>query len=122
MIDIYNRLSSDQNYKRQVETEDEVEMILSQVKMILGTKPGDVLGTPYFGVNIKKYLFNLSYNQAEMTKIIREGILSSIQYDKSRYNVDVSIDFGKDRNNYSDYAVINVTINQIKRLGVLISQ
>ena len=57
-----------------------------------------------------------------MTKIIREGILSSIQYDKNRYNVDVSIDFGKDRNNYSDYAVINVTINQIKRLGVLISQ
>ncbi len=122
MIDIYNRLSSDQNYKRQVETEDEVEMILSQVKMILGTKPGDVLGAPYFGVNIKKYLFNLSYSQAEMTKIIREGILSSIQYDKNRYNVDVSIDFGKDRNNYSDYAVINVTINQIKRLGVLISQ
>lgn len=122
MIDIYNRLSSDQNYKRQVETEDEVEMILSQVKMILGTKPGDVLGAPYFGVNIKKYLFNLSYSQEEMTKIIREGILSSIQYDKNRYNVDVSIDFGKDRNNYSDYAVINVTINQIKRLGVLISQ
>jgi hypothetical protein len=30
--------------------------------MILGTKPGDVLGAPYFGVNIKKYLFNLSYN------------------------------------------------------------
>lgn len=122
MIDIYNRLSSDQNYKRQVETEDEVEMILSQVKMILGTKPGDVLGAPYFGVNIKKYLFNLSYSQEEMTKIIREGILSSIQYDKNRYQVDVSIDFGKDRNNYSDYAVINVTINQIKRLGVLISQ
>lgn len=122
MIDIYNRLSSDQNYKRQVETEDEVEMILSQVKMILGTKPGDVLGAPYFGVNIKKYLFNLSYSQEEMTKIIREGILSSIQYDKNRYTVDVSIDFGKDRNNYSDYAVINVTINQIKRLGVLISQ
>lgn len=122
MIDIYNRLSSDQNYKRQIETEDEIEMILSQVKMILGTKPGDVLGAPYFGVNIKKYLFNLSYSQAEMTKIIREGILSSIQYDKNRYTVDVSIDFGKDRNNYSDYAVINVTINQIKRLGVLISQ
>ena len=122
MIDIYNRLSSDQNYKRQVETEDEVEMILSQVKMILGTKPGDVLGAPYFGLNIKKYLFNLSYSQEEMTKIIREGILSSIQYDKNRYNVDVSIDFGKDRNNYSDYAVINVTINQIKRLGVLVSQ
>lgn len=122
MIDIYNRLSSDQNYKRQVETEDEIEMILSQVKMILGTKPGDVLGAPYFGVNIKKYLFNLSYSQEEMTKIIREGILSSIQYDKNRYNVDVSIDFGKDRNNYSDYAVINVTINQIKRLGVLVSQ
>ncbi len=122
MIDIYNRLSSDQNYKRQIETEDEVEMILSQVKMILGTKPGDVLGAPYFGVNIKKYLFNLSYSQEEMTKIIREGILSSIQYDKNRYSVDVSIDFGKDRNNYSDYAVINVTINQIKRLGVLISQ
>ena len=82
MIDIYNRLGSDQSYIPQVETTDEMEQILSQVKMVLGTSPGDVLGFPYFGVNIKQYLFNLSYNKDEITQCVSNAILTNIKYSK----------------------------------------
>ena len=122
MIDIYNRLGSDQTYIPQVETEDGMEQILSQIKMILGTAPCDGLGAPYFGANIKKYLFNLSYNQQEITNFVTNIILTNIDYDRQKYSVDVNVEFGKDQYNKSDYAIINISINQIKCLGVMVSQ
>lgn len=70
MIDIYNRLATDQSYVPACETTDEIEMILAQIKMVLGTNPGDVIGSPYFGLNIKRYLFNLSYNQEEINTLV----------------------------------------------------
>ena len=122
MIDIYNRLGSDQAYIPIVETSDEIEQILSQIKMVLGTRPGDVLGAPYFGVNVKQYIFNLSYNQDEMNKFITSSILSNISYDKQKYNVSVNVEFGKDQYNKSDYAVINIIINERKCLGIVMNQ
>ena len=122
MIDIYNRLSTDQQYIPLVETTDGMEQILSQIKMILGTSYGDVLGAPYFGANIKKYIFNLSYNQEEISEFVKQAILTNISYDKDLYDVDVSVDFGKDHYNKSDYAVINISINQMKCLGIVMGQ
>lgn len=122
MIDIYNRLASDQRYIPIVETSNEMEQILSQIKMILGTSYGDVLGSPYFGANIKKYIFNLSYNQKEITELVKVTILSNIVYDTDKYKVDVTVDFGKDHVNKSDYAIINITINEMKCLGIVMNQ
>ena len=39
---------------------------------------------------------------------------SNISYDRDKYNVDVTVDFGKDYYNKSDYAVINISINYKK--------
>ena len=122
MIDIYNRLGTDANYKQQLETEDEIEIILAQIKMLLGTSRCDVLGSPYFGLDLKKYLFNLSYNQEEINQIASETILTNIDYDPTKYSIQISVDFGKDYDSTSDYAVINIAINQKKCMGILISQ
>lgn len=121
MIDIYNRLPNDYAYIPQVETSDGIEQILSQIKMVLGTTPGDVMGQPYFGVNVKKYLFNLSYNQEEINQYVSSAILNSISYDKQLYNVSINIEFGKDKYNRADYAIINISINQQKCLGIIMS-
>lgn len=122
MLDIYNRLATDQSYAPIIETEDETEQLLSQIKMVLGTMRGDVLGDPTFGVNIKQYLFNMSYNKEEIEKMITTAIISSISYDQTKFTVNIEVDFGKDHTNASDYAVINVSINQRKCLGVMITQ
>lgn len=122
MIDIYNRLATDQSYNVAVETEDEIEQLLSQIKMVLGTNRGDILGSPNFGVNIKQYLFSMSYNKEEIEKMVTTAIISSISYDQRKFTVDITVDFGKDHENASDYAVINISINQRKCLGVVINQ
>lgn len=90
--------------------------------MVLGTRHGDVLGNPYFGVDIQQYLFNLSYNQEEINALVKQSILSNIEYDHTKYIVNVSVDFGKDYENSSDYAVINISINERRCLGIMISQ
>lgn len=122
MVDIYNRLVSDQNYIPQIETNDETEQLLSQIKMVLGTEPGDVLGSPYFGADIKKYIFNLSYNQEEINAFVTQAILNSIDYDTKKFAVSVNVEFGKDFYNKSDYAVINIIINQRRCLGIVMNQ
>lgn len=122
MIDIYNRLGSDTKYIPALETEDGIEQILAQVKMVLGTSRGEVLGNPEFGADIKQYLFSLSYDQNEIREIIKSIITTAISYDTDKYKVDIDIEFGKDIYNKSDYAVINVKINEIKYLGIIMNQ
>lgn len=122
MNDIYNRLSSDAAYKPIVETNDEIEMIVQQVKMVLGTKPGRVLGSPNFGIDLKQYLFSMSYNQDEIIKHVQEQVLENIRYDNDKYDVMLDVKFGKDSVNAADYALVDVLINQRKYLGVIVNQ
>lgn len=122
MIDIYNKLPTDQNWKPRLETEDEIEQILSQVKMVLGTEKGDVLGDYYFGLNLKKYIFSMGYNKEELETLITSSILENIAYDTSKYSVKITVDFGHDVTNASDYAVLTVVIDGSKYMGIMINQ
>ena len=55
--EIYTILTSDRNYKLQLDTNDEIVKILQQIRMVLGTRPGEVLGDINFGLNLNQYLF-----------------------------------------------------------------
>lgn len=120
--DIYNILTSDRGFITQLETIDEITIILQQIRMVLGTKPGEVLGSPTFGLNLQQYLFNLSYNKNEITELVQNAILRNIQYDSTKYTISINVNFGKDHINASDYAVIDISINEKKCLGVMITQ
>lgn len=122
MIDIYNKLPTDGNYKKRIETEDEMEAILAQIKMILGTHHGDVLGDPQFGVDIKQYIFSTNYNKDEFDKIVRQTIIPQLSYDTNKYTVGITVDFGHDIQNSCDYAVINVAINDVRKVGIFMNQ
>ena len=121
MSDIYNRLPSDQSYKLLCETDDGMENIISQIKMILGTKRGDVLGEPYFGLDLNRYIFSMDYNQDEINQIVQDAIIPNLLYDSSKYNVKLSVSFGKDHVNHSDYAVIDIIINQMRCMGIVMN-
>lgn len=120
--EIYNRSPQDINYRLNIETNDEIESILGQIKMILGTKPTEVLGTHTFGLNLNQYLFNFGVD----TNVIKTQIISHFTqfmiYDKQRYHIDIDIKYGKDHNGGGDYALIDISINQLKCLGVIVSQ
>lgn len=120
--DIYNKLPQDVNYLPIVETDDEPQKILQQIKMILGTMPGEVLGYPDFGLNLKQYLFAYSLDTAAIRRQIIDHISQYVSYDSNKYDVDVDIKYGKEAELGSDYAVIDITINQQKLMGIMVEQ
>lgn len=58
MADFYFRAEDDPNYKENIfESSNDIENTISQVRMTLLTKKGEVLGEPNFGLDPTKYLF-----------------------------------------------------------------
>ena len=72
--EIYCKLPTDLDYEAKVESTDEAANILQQIKVVLGTKPGEVLGNPMFGCDLEKYLFSMNYNKEEILQMINYEI------------------------------------------------
>jgi hypothetical protein len=71
VIEIYNRDPGDFGYKADVlETTDPIEICIGQIKMLLLTSKGEVLGDPLFGISLDDLVFNLELSQES----IREEI------------------------------------------------
>src|SRR3989304_1417726 len=59
----YMRNSDDPNFKDNLlEVSDEIEILISQIKMILLTDQGDILGAPDFGMSLESLLFTFDAN------------------------------------------------------------
>jgi hypothetical protein len=71
MIEIYNRDPGDFGYKDDViETTDPIEICIGQIKMLLLTNKGEVLGDPSFGVALDDLIFNLELSEESVRREI----------------------------------------------------
>lgn len=69
MREIYNRDPLDPDYNPyQLETTDPTEICIGQLKMLLLTNKGEVLGDPNFGLNLEDLIFNLELSESSITK------------------------------------------------------
>jgi hypothetical protein len=71
MIEIYNRDPGDFGYKENVlETTDPIEICIGQIKMLLLTNKGEVLGDPSFGISLDNLVFNLELSEDSVKREI----------------------------------------------------
>ncbi len=69
MRDIYSRDPQDRNYNPKIlEVTDTVEICIGQLKMMLLTQPGSVLGDPRFGLDLEGLLFELGLSEKAFKK------------------------------------------------------
>ena len=62
--ELYMRPPDDPAYKDGIlEVSEEIEILLNQIKMILLTDQGDVLGAPDFGMSLEDMLFSFDANE-----------------------------------------------------------
>lgn len=120
--EIYCKLPTDIDYEMKVEMEDEAKNILQQIKVILGTKPGEVLGSPLFGTNLENYLFKMNYDKDELIQMINTEILGNVQYNPQKWTISIDVLFGHDANDPYDYAVIDISLNEKRCLGIIVNQ
>jgi len=116
--DLYIRNPEDPNYRYGVlEHSDAIESIIAKIKMILGTRAGQVFGDLAFGVGIEDLIFETRINKTQLEEKIK------MQFDKyiseSRdYAITSEVSFGK-ADGY-DYAVIDIFIDNQKVVGLLV--
>lgn len=119
--EIYCRMPTDSKYVSKLETTNEIEQILQRIRVILGTNKGDVLGDFGFGCDIKKYIFSMDMDTDELQDYIETQIMQYANIDTTKYTISVKVSYGKDHYNRSDYAVVDIYINQNKYMGVVIN-
>jgi hypothetical protein len=117
--EIYLRDPSDPLYTPNVlEQSSEVENLLGQIRMIMFTKPGDVIGAYDFGYNLEESLFLFNVDAEEL----RTRLLGAIYYfcpDASKYKVDVQAQFFE--GTVRDVCLLDIYIDSRKSLGILVA-
>ena len=61
--EIYTRSQNDNLYVDILEHNNDIESILSQIRLILGTRRGEVLGNYNFGCGIEDLVFSTKFNK-----------------------------------------------------------
>lgn len=120
--EIYCRMPADPNYdSSKIDSNNDIENILQRIRVCLGTKPGKVLGSPYFGIDLEEYLFNMSYNADDIKNEIKAMIDEYVtQVFDNKYDIDVDVNFGKEKDTNNDYMVIDININNEKVMGIIV--
>jgi hypothetical protein len=116
--DIYIRNPEDPNFKLNVlDHSNPIESIISKIKVLFGTRQGQIFGDLNCGLGIEDLIFETRVNKVEL----EESIIRQIgQYvtESSKYKIIPKVSFGK-ADGY-DYAIIDIYVDQMKIFGVLI--
>jgi len=116
--DLYVRSPEDPNYQYGfMEHSDSIESIITKIKMILGTRSGQVFGDLSFGVGIEDLIFETRINKTHLEEKIK------MQFDKyisesSEFKITPQVSFGK-ADGY-DYAIVDIFIDDKRTIGFLI--
>jgi hypothetical protein len=118
MKEFYFRLDNDPLFVPGVfEVSSEIEALLYQIKLVLNTRKGDVLGADTFGANIDDLLFSFDFNDAMLNSVLVEQVNNYCEMARS-YKLDFNVRKFQDEK-YRDLGVIDVAINGKSVMGFL---
>jgi len=119
MVEIYPRNPDDPNYTSgYLETNNEIEILIGMIKNVMLTKPGQVLGDPYFGIDLESLIFDLEIDQATLEQAIALQLMTYVPLSRSTFQVDFKIGFFK--GDFRDACVIDFAIKGNPILGIKI--
>ena len=117
--EIYPRTPDDPRYKEGLlHTDDEVEILIGMIKQCMLTTPGEVLGDPYFGIDLEGLLFNFNVDQVTLERAIRLHLITYVPLASSKFNVNFTVGFFKGETR--DSCVIDFAIKGNAILGIKI--
>ena len=92
--DIYPRNPDDPLYEPdKLETDDVVESTIGMLKQIMLTKPGTVLGDPYFGIDLESMIFDFEVSQSELEEAISLQLYTYCTFARGILNIDFQLGF-----------------------------
>ena len=87
--EIYPRNPDDPNYKEGLlHTDDEVEILIGMIKNCMLSRPGEVLGDPYFGIDLEGLIFDLEVDEKTLNRAIELHLITYVPLAYSLFSVD----------------------------------
>jgi len=115
--EIYPRNPDDPYYvPGLLETSDVVEITIGMIKQIMLTSPGEVLGDPYFGINLESLIFDFNVSQSELERAISLQLITYCPMSAS--DLDINFKVGFYRGETRDACVIEFAIGSNPILGI----
>jgi hypothetical protein len=116
--EIYIRSPEDPNFKLNVlDHSDPIETIISKIKVIFGTRQGEVIGDLNFGLGIEDLVFETRINKLQLEEDIKRQIGQYVD-ESAKYKIEPKVSFGKAQG--YDYCVIDIYIDEQKTFGILV--
>ena len=123
MIDFFFRNQLDPNYRIGIyESRDQIENTITQIRMTLLTKKGEVLGEPEFGFDATGYLFEFEGRSLDhIEKVVDEQIHNYVMMSKIYTIVANPFTLNDLSDNYKAGLGITVEVNGIRAFAALYS-
>jgi hypothetical protein len=119
--EIYIRDENDPHYDPTIiDYQNEIEYVISQIRVILGTQNGQVLGDYNFGIDLDYMVFNTKSSSKEVMSKLNDQINTYVNH-SDQVSIYCDINFGDSGLGY-DYAVLDIYINGTKSIGFLIDK
>jgi len=107
-MELYIKTSGDPNFDAsQMQADEEIQMMLTQIETLIFTTRGDVMGSPDFGLNIEDYIYSFRYNDTMLKGMIESNINTYIPL-AIKYPVYVNVEFMQETERNLVYIDISV--------------
>lgn len=118
IVDLYTRDPEDPLYAEGIlEVKNDLDVLLGQIRMLLFTRPGEVIGQLNFGIDIESQVFALNVSNLKLEEQVQQQIYEHCPLaDKFDVKVKVSFFYGTTR----DICLIDIFVDGTKYLGVLL--
>jgi len=116
--EIYIRNPEDPNFKVNIlHHSNPIESIISKIRVLFGTRQGQIIGDLNCGLGIEDLVFETRINKLQLEEDIKRQIGLYVS-ESSNYKIKPEVSFGK-ASGY-DYCVIDILIDNQKIFGVLV--
>lgn len=117
-MELYIKTLGDPNFDAdQLQADEDIQMLLTQIETLIFTNKGEVMGNPDFGLNLEDYVYSFRYNDTMLQGMVEAGIdrFCPLSY---KYPVSVNVEFTteKERN----MVFIDITIDNRYGIGLYV--
>jgi hypothetical protein len=117
-MELYIKALGDPNFDfEQLQVDEEIQMMLTQIETLVFTAKGDVMGAPEFGLNLEDYVYSFMYNDNMLQGLVSNAISDFIPLSR-KYPVQVNVEYTAQSDRNAVY--IDITIDNRYGIGLYV--
>lgn len=117
-MELYIKAIGDPNFRSdQMQVDEDIQLMLTQIETLLFTSKGDVMGAPNFGLNLEDYVYSFMYNNDMIKGVVSSAIAENVPF-STKYPVTVNVDYITETDRNAMY--IDITIDNRYGIGVYV--